>query len=720
MQKTSQNSEDILNRYTRNLTDLAEKGKLDPVIGRDKEIRRVIQVLSRRTKNNPVLIGDPGVGKTAIAEGLALRILNKDVPDILFGKKVLSLDLGLLVAGSKFRGEFEDRLKALISEIIASEGQIILFIDELHTLIGAGKVDGAMDAGQILKPALARGELRAIGATTLDEYRQFIEKDKALERRFQTVLVEEPNVEDALTILRGLKERYEAHHGVRITDSAIQKAVQFSHRYISDRRLPDKAIDLIDEAASRLNIEIHSVPALIDENQRKIMHLQIEHKALSKEKTEESKARLKEIDKQLISLNKTYKNLKSQWELEKTSIIKLKSLKKELEDLKANIEKAERQGDLQKAAELKYGRLPEIQKEFKDYEKNMQGSKAENQLLKEEVGVNEIAEVVSQWTGIPVQKMLQTESQKLLHLEDELRKHVVGQEDALIAVSEGIRRSRSGLSDPNRPIGSFIFLGPTGVGKTELAKTLSRFLFDSESSFIRIDMSEYMEKHSVSRLIGAPPGYIGYEEGGQLSEKVRRHPYSIILFDEIEKAHPDVFHILLQVLDEGRLTDNHGKVIDFKNTILIMTSNIGSRFFEEEKDKKKREEFIQEEIKSHFQPEFLNRIDDVVIFNSLEEGNMKDIVKIQLKDLKSRLREQNIKLRVDDKALNLLSKKGYSPTYGARKVKRVIQKNLIGLITKKMISNKIKAGDDILVKGNDVGFEVIKSKKSPSLKSANL
>ena len=719
MQKSAQNTkEDILNRYTRNLTALADQGKLDPVIGRDKEIRRVIQVLSRRTKNNPVLIGEPGVGKTAIAEGLALRILNKDVPDILFGKKVLSLDLGLLVAGSKFRGEFEDRLKALISEVTSSKGQIILFIDELHTLVGAGKVDGAMDAGQILKPALARGELRAIGATTLDEYRQFIEKDKALERRFQTVLVEEPSPEDAVTILRGLKERYEVYHGVRITDAAIQKSVAFSHRYIPDRRLPDKAIDLIDEAASRLNIEIHSVPILIDEKQRQIMHLQIEYQALSKEKDENSKARLKEIDKKLGILNKECKNLKAQWNSEKDFIIKLKSLKKELEDLKSSIEKAEREGNLEKAAELKYGRLPEVQKELKDYEEKMKNNKVKTQLLKEEVGVEEVAQVVSQWTGIPIQKMLKTESEKLLHLEEELRKYVVGQEEALSLVSAGIRRARSGLADPHRPIGSFIFLGPTGVGKTELAKTLSRFLFDSKKSFIRIDMSEYMEKHNVSRLIGAPPGYVGYEEGGQLSEQVRRHPYSIVLLDEIEKAHPDVFHILLQILDEGRLTDNHGKVIDFKNTILIMTSNIGSEFFIEEEDKEKREDFIHEKLKSHFRPEFLNRIDDIVIFNSLKEDNIKDIVQIQLQDLKKRLKEQNIQMEVDNKTLDLLSKRGFSSIYGARRVKRVIQKDLVNPITEKLLKSTFKSGDQIMIKGNDLGFEFVKSKKGKPSKTS--
>ena len=712
MEKVSQSKLDVLNKYTRDLTALAEQGKLDPVIGRDQEIRRVIQVLSRRTKNNPVLIGEPGVGKTAIAEGLALRILNKDVPDILFGRKVLSLDLGLLVAGSKFRGEFEDRLKALIKEVVSSKGKIILFIDELHTLVGAGRVDGAMDAGQILKPALARGELRAIGATTLDEYRQFIEKDKALERRFQTVLVEEPSPEDALTILRGLKERYEVHHGVRIKDSAIQKAVQFSHRYISDRRLPDKAIDLIDEAASRLNIEIHSVPALIDEKQRKIMNLQIEYKALSKEKEEGSKSRLAEVDKELKKMNKEYKALKSQWELEKDFILKLKSLKREKEDIKSAIEKSEREGDLGKAAELKYGRFPKVQKEFKEYEKKMEESKVTNQLLKEEVGVAEIAQVVSQWTGIPVQKMLKTESHKLLHLEDELRKYVVGQEEALSVVSQGIRRARSGLSDPHRPIGSFIFLGPTGVGKTELAKTLSRFMFDSEKSFIRIDMSEYMEKHNVSRLIGAPPGYVGYEEGGQLSEQVRRHPYSIVLLDEIEKAHPDVFNILLQILDEGHLTDNHGKIINFKNTLLIMTSNIGSEFLTDEKNKAKKEDFIQEELKKYFRPEFLNRIDDVVVFNSLKAEDIKTIVQIQLRDIEKRLKEQNIQIELDDKALQFLSRKGFCSVYGARRVKRVIQRELLNLITEQLLNGTFKQGDSILVQGNDIGLTLVKHNKS--------
>ena len=702
---------DVLKKYTRDLTELAEQGKLDPVIGRDKEIRRVIQVLSRRTKNNPVLIGEPGVGKTAIAEGLALRIINQDIPDVLIGKRVLSLDLASLVAGSQFRGDFEERLKSLISEVIASEGHILLFIDELHTLVGAGKADGSMDAGQMLKPSLARGELRAIGATTLDEYRKHIEKDKALERRFQTVLVDEPNKEDSLTMLRGLKERYEVHHGVRIKDSALIAAVKLSYRYITDRFLPDKAIDLMDEAASCLSIEINSVPSDVDESQRKIIQLKVEQKALLKEDDDISKKRLKELDKELKNLEKKVQALKSQWEIEKSSILKLKSFKKEIEQVKTEIEKCKREGKLEEAAELQYGRLPILLKEKEVAEKQAETKSLDNTLLKEEVGPEEIAQVVSQWTGVPVSKMLQTEIQKLLSMEESLKKRVVGQDNALTLVSDCVRRSRAEISDPNRPISSFIFLGPTGVGKTETAKTLAEFLFDSESSLIRIDMSEYMEKHSVSRLIGAPPGYVGYEEGGQLSEKVRRHPYSVILIDEIEKAHPDVFNILLQVLDDGRLTDGQGRTVDFRNTILIMTSNIGSDLLVEEKlseDKKRTQ--VLDNLKNYFRPEFLNRIDDIVIFNGLEKEEIGKIVKIQIQKVEERLKDKNIKILLDEKALNFLSARGFDPIYGARPVKRVIQKELLNPLSRKILKNEISSNREVEITANDLGLEFKKGK----------
>ncbi|MCY4512786.1 MAG: ATP-dependent chaperone ClpB [Bdellovibrionales bacterium] len=697
-----ENKLNVLKKYTRNLTKLAEAGKLDPVIGRDNEIRRVIQVLSRRTKNNPVLIGEPGVGKTAIAEGLALRIINKDVPDILFEKKVLSLDLGALVAGSKYRGEFEDRLKALISEVEESNGEVLLFIDELHTLVGAGKVDGAMDAGQILKPALARGELRAIGATTLDEYRKFIEKDKALERRFQIVRVEEPNVQDAITILRGLKERYEVHHGVRIKDAALVSAVKLSHRYITDRFLPDKAIDLMDEAASRLSIEINSVPASIDENNRKIIQLQVELKALSKEKDEASKNRLKVLKKELGDLEEINKALRARLEVEKTSILRLRGLKKEIETTKLDMEKAERDGELEKAAELKYGKLPEIKEEIKKLEK--ESSKNTNPLLKEEVGPEEIAQVVSQWTGIPVNKMLKTEAQKLLSMEESLKKQVVGQDQVLTLISQGVRRSRAEISDPDRPVGSFIFLGPTGVGKTETAKALAEFLFDSREALIRVDMSEYMEKHNVSRLIGAPPGYVGYEEGGQLSEKVRRHPYSVILLDEIEKAHSDVFNVLLQILDDGRLTDGQGRTVDFKNTVLIMTSNLGSEFWIDKHSDTKRKELVMEKLKKSFRPEFLNRVDEIVLFNNLKSEQIKDIVKIQVAQVEERLKEKNIKIKLDEKAFQFLCRKGFDPIYGARPVKRVIQRNLLNPLAEEILAGRFQSGDTVFIKGNDLGL----------------
>ena len=703
--KNPENQFQVLQKYTRDLSKLAEQGKLDPVIGRDKEIRRVIQVLSRRTKNNPVLIGEPGVGKTAIAEGLALRILSKDVPEVLFGKKIAALDLASLIAGAKYRGEFEDRLKALISEVSSSEGEIILFIDELHTLVGAGKTDGAMDAGQMLKPALARGELRSIGATTLEEYKKFIEKDKALERRFQTVLVEEPNLEDSLTILRGLKERYEVHHGVRIKDQALVSAVHLSHRYITDRFLPDKAIDLMDEAASRLNIEIHSMPAVIDENQRRVLHLQIEKQALSKEKDENSKKRCLEIEKELKNLEEKNKTLKAQLENERSSILKLRSLKKEIETAKQEMDRCEREGILDKAAELKYGVLPDLQKEIKELEKKAQ-VKNKNTLLKEEVGPEEIAQVVSQWTGIPVQKMLKTETDKLLNMEDYLRKRVIAQDHALELISDSIRRSRADIASPDNPLGSFIFLGPTGVGKTETAKALAEFLFDTEKSLIRIDMSEYMEKHNVSRLIGAPPGYVGFEEGGQLTEKVRRKPYSVILLDEIEKAHPDVFHILLQVLDEGRLTDGQGRTVDFRNTVLIMTSNIGSEILTKDNlSKEEKEKQAQELLKKSFRPEFLNRVDEILIYNSLDKKQIEQIIKRELKKLEERLKK-NLKIEYDDKALSFLSKRAYDPLYGARPVRRAIQKEVYNPLAKKLLKGEIKENSKIKLTANDLNLEI--------------
>ena len=703
--KNPENQFQVLQKYTRDLSKLAEQGKLDPVIGRDKEIRRVIQVLSRRTKNNPVLIGEPGVGKTAIAEGLALRILSKDVPEVLFGKKIAALDLASLIAGAKYRGEFEDRLKALIAEVSSSEGEIILFIDELHTLVGAGKTDGAMDAGQMLKPVLARGELRSIGATTLEEYKKFIEKDKALERRFQTVLVEEPNLEDSITILRGLKERYEVHHGVRIKDQALVSAVHLSHRYITDRYLPDKAIDLIDEAASRLNIEIHSMPAVIDENQRKVLHLQIEKQALSKEKDENSKKRCLEIEKELKGLEEKNKTLKAQLENERSSILKLRSLKKEIETAKQEMDRCEREGILDKAAELKYGVLPDLQKEIKELEKKAQ-VKNKNTLLKEEVGPEEIAQVVSQWTGIPLQKMLKTETDKLLNMEDYLRKRVIAQDHALELISDSIRRSRADIASPDNPLGSFIFLGPTGVGKTETAKALAEFLFDTEKSLIRIDMSEYMEKHNVSRLIGAPPGYVGFEEGGQLTEKVRRKPYSVILLDEIEKAHPDVFHILLQVLDEGRLTDGQGRTVDFRNTVLIMTSNIGSEILtKDDLSKEEKDKQAQELLKKSFRPEFLNRVDEILIYNSLDKKQIEQIIKRELKKLEERLKK-NLKIEYDDKALSFLSKRAYDPLYGARPVRRAIQKEVYNPLAKKLLKGEIKENLKINLTANDLNLEI--------------
>jgi ATP-dependent Clp protease ATP-binding subunit ClpB len=709
---TPENSFDALKKYSRDLTALAAEGKLDPVVGRDEEIRRVIQVLSRRTKNNPVLIGEPGVGKTAIAEGLAVRIVKGDVPNVLFGKKLMALDMGALIAGAKYRGEFEDRLKAVVKEVTDAGGEIILFIDEIHTLVGAGKTDGAMDAGQILKPALARGELRCIGATTLDEHRKYIEKDKALERRFQTVMVEEPSVHDAITILRGLKEKYEVHHGVRITDSAIITAVKLSHRYITSRFLPDKAIDLMDEAASRLSIEIKSVPAEIDEIRREMMQLQIEREALKKEKEAEAQERLKALERELADLDEDNRTLTAQWEKEKTEIGGVTGIKEEIEKVKIDIEKAERDGNLERAAELKYGRLPELERRLKSYEDHSKDQTHPDQrpkMLREEVGPEEIAEVVAKWTGVPVKKMLESETEKLLKMEDYLRHRVIGQDRALTVVSDAIRRARAEIADPNRPIGTFMFLGPTGVGKTETVKALAEFLFDTEESVVRIDMSEYMEKHSVSRLIGAPPGYVGYEEGGQLTEKVRRRPYSVVLMDEVEKAHPDVFNVLLQVLDDGRLTDGQGRTVDFKNTVFIMTSNVGSQaLIDESLSAEKKQKAVQDALKAHFRPEFLNRIDEVVTFESLGEAQIEGIVEIQLVLVKNRLLEKKIQLSWDKGTLLYLSKRGFDPLYGARPLKRVIQNEVLNPLAKKVIGGEILPGAGVKLNGHDlrVDFEI--------------
>ncbi len=696
----------VLKKYARDLTQLAEEGKLDPVIGRDEEIRRTIQVLARRTKNNPVLIGEPGVGKTAIAEGLAVRIINKDVPNILFGKKLLALDLASLIAGAKYRGEFEDRLKAVVKEVIDSDSEVILFIDEIHTLVGAGKSEGAMDAGQILKPALARGELRCIGATTLDEYRQYIEKDKALERRFQTVLVEEPNVQDAITILRGLKQKYELHHGVRITDAAILAAVKLSHRYITARFLPDKAIDLMDEAASRLSIEINSLPSVIDEAERKTMQLQIEREALKKETDPSAKERFQVVEKEIAELQSHSKTLRAQWEKEKSEIGGIKTVKEEIEKTRLDIDRAEREGHLEKAAALKYGSLPELEKKL-THLTSIEVDPKKSRMLREEVGPEEIAQVVGKWTGIPVAKMLESESGKLLQMENQLRTRVVGQDHALEVVADAIRRARAEISDPHRPIGSFIFLGPTGVGKTETVKALAEFLFDTEEAVIRIDMSEYMEKHAVSRLVGAPPGYIGYEAGGQLTEQVRRRPYSVILLDEIEKAHPDVFNILLQVLDDGRLTDGQGRTVDFKNTVLVMTSNAGSTFLiDPTLNADEREAQAHEALKTLFRPEFLNRVDEIVIFKSLDEKQIADIVSVQIQHIEKRLGEKKIKLQFDQNVLKYLAHKGYDPLYGARPLKRVIQRELLNPLAKMMISHQVQPNQTVQVRADDLHLQL--------------
>ena len=695
---TDQNPEgkyQTLEKYGRDLTELARKGKIDPVIGRDNEIRRVMQVLSRRTKNNPVLIGEPGVGKTAIVEGLARRIISGDVPESLKQKRIIAMDIGSMVAGAKFRGEFEDRLKAFLKEVTDSQGEIILFIDELHTIVGAGAAEGSVDASNLLKPQLARGELRTIGATTLDEYRKYIEKDAALERRFQPVMVNEPSVEDTVAILRGLKERYEVHHGVRIQDAALVAAAVLSHRYISDRFLPDKAVDLVDEAASRLKIELDSMPTEVDVIEREIMQREMERQALKKEKDPASKERLKKLEKELAELKEKSSALKAEWQKEKAVIEDQRKLKEELDQARTELERAQRRGELGKASELQYGRIPELEKKLHEIEEKIQ--QGGNRLLREEVTEEDIAEVVSSWTHIPVSRLQEGERQKLVRLEEHLHERVIGQDTAIKSVASAIRRARAGLQDENRPIGSFIFLGPTGVGKTELSRALAEFLFDDEQAMIRIDMSEYMEKHTVSRLIGAPPGYVGYEEGGQLSEAVRRKPYSVILFDEIEKAHQDVFNVLLQVLDDGRITDGQGRTVDFKNTVIIMTSNIGSQFITEETSAEARERLVIEALRQHFRPEFLNRIDDIIIFDRLTEEELKKIVEIQLKRLVRRLENQKITLELSDAAKALIAKHGYDPVYGARPLKRAIQKDVLDPLSMDLLEGKFHEGQTIRV-----------------------